>query len=54
MAAAGNATRVFSGTSWTSDTLLEREKQAALQLEKRDGLRRVFVITGEAGQSHLN
>jgi len=52
MAAAGNATRVFSGTSWTSDTLLEREKQAALQMEKRDGLRRVFVITGEGVARH--
>ena len=47
MAAAGNATRVFSGTAWTSDTLLEREKQAALQLEKQDGRRRVFVVTGD-------
>jgi len=52
MAAAGNATRVFSGTSWTCDTLLEREKQAALQLEKRDGLRRVFIITGEGVARH--
>ncbi len=52
MAAAGNATRVFSGTSWTSDTLLEREKQAALELEKRDGLQRVFVITGEGVARH--
>jgi len=52
MAAAGNATRVFSGTAWTRDTLLEREKQAALQLEKRDGLQRVFVITGEGVAKH--
>ena len=47
MAAAGNATRVFSGTAWTRDTLLEREKQLALQMEKRDGLQRVFVMTGD-------
>ncbi len=52
MAASGNATRVFSGTSWTSDTLLEREKQAALQLEKQDGIQRVFVITGEQVARH--
>jgi hypothetical protein len=52
MAAAGNATRVFSGTSWTRDTLLEREKQAALQLEKSDGLQRVFIITGEGVARH--
>jgi len=52
MAAAGNATRVFSGTSWTSDTLLEREKQAALQMEKRDDLQRVFIITGEGVARH--
>jgi DNA-binding Lrp family transcriptional regulator len=52
MAAAGNATRVFSGTAWTSDTLLEREKQSALQLEKRDGLKRVFVVTGEQVARH--
>ncbi len=47
MAASGNATRVFSGTAWTGDTLLDREKRAALELEKRDGLRRVFIVDGE-------
>jgi hypothetical protein len=52
MAATGNATRVFSGTAWTTDTLLEREKQAALRLEESDGLQRVFVITGEGVARH--
>ena len=47
MAASGNATRLFSGTAWTGDTLLDREKRLALQLEKTDGLRRVFVVDGE-------
>lgn len=46
MAAAGNATRVFSGTAWTSGTLLEREKQSALAAEQRDGIKRVFMVDG--------
>lgn len=45
MAASTNATRVFWGTSWTSQTLLAREEAAALQAEKQDGIRRVFRIT---------
>jgi hypothetical protein len=52
MAASGNATRVFSGTSWTVDTLLDREKRRLLQLEKRDGLRRVFIVNGEQVALH--
>ena len=52
MAASGNATRVFSGTSWTVDTLLDREKRRALQLEKRDGLRRVFIVDGDGVALH--
>jgi hypothetical protein len=47
MAASGFATKVFSGTSWTSNTLLAREKRAALEAEKRDGIQRVFIITGD-------
>lgn len=47
MAASTNATRVFWGTAWTSDTLLARELRAAKEAEKRDGLRRVFVLTAE-------
>ncbi len=52
MAAAGNATRLFSGTAWTGDTLLEREKRSALQLQKRDGLKRVFIVTGNQVARH--
>ena len=44
MAASGFATKVFSGTSWTSSTLLAREKRAALEAEKTDGIKRVFIV----------
>lgn len=47
MAASTNATRVFWGTAWTSDTLLARELRAAMDAEKRDGRKRVFVLTAE-------
>ena len=43
MAASGNATLVFSGTTWTSDTLLARELAAARRQEKKDGKKRVFM-----------
>ncbi len=45
MAASTNATRVFWGTAWTSQTLLARERRAALEAEKIDGIKRVFEIT---------
>ncbi len=47
MAASTNATRVFWGTAWTSQTLLARELRAARKLEELDGIRRVFRINGE-------
>jgi hypothetical protein len=47
MAASTNATRVFWGTAWTSQTLLGRELRAARHAETADGLRRVFVLTAE-------
>jgi hypothetical protein len=47
MAAAKNATRVFWGTAWTSRTLLSRELRAARELEKQDGIQRVFVMTAD-------
>jgi hypothetical protein len=47
MAASTNATRVFWGTAWTSQTLLAREKRAAAMAEKEDGIRRVFQIDAE-------
>jgi hypothetical protein len=42
MAASTNATKVFWGTAWTSQTLLAREKRAALEAQKADGIQRVF------------
>lgn len=47
MAAATNATRVFFGTAWTSDTLLARELRAARKAEAVDGMQRAFVLTAE-------
>jgi hypothetical protein len=47
MAASTNATRVFWGTAWTSQTLLAREKRAALAAQQQDGLQRVFEIGAE-------
>ncbi len=46
MAASTNATRVFWGTAWTSQTLLARELRAALEAERQDGIRRVFRVSG--------
>jgi hypothetical protein len=47
MAASTNATRVFWGTAWTSQTLLAREYRAAQDLERRDGIRRVWRLTAD-------
>ena len=47
MAASTNATKVFWGTMWTSQTLLARELRAAREAEKLDGLRRVFVYSAD-------
>lgn len=44
MGANENATRVYSGTRWTADTLLEREMKIALELQKKDGIKRVFIV----------
>jgi hypothetical protein len=44
MAASTNATKVFWGTAWTSQTLLAREKRAAQEAEKLDHIKRVFQI----------
>lgn len=48
MAASTNATRVFWGTAWTSQTLLARELRTARQAENSDGKRRVFHLNAEA------
>lgn len=47
MAASTNATRVFWGTAWTSQTLLARELRAARALEEQDGIRRAFLIDAD-------
>lgn len=47
MTASTNATRVFWGTAWTSNTLLERERRVALQAQQRDGIPRVFCFTAD-------
>jgi hypothetical protein len=47
MAASTNATRVFWGTAWTSNTLLARELRAAREAETQDGRQRVFVLTAD-------
>lgn len=47
MVASTNATRLIVGTVWTSRTLLAREENAARELEKQDGLKRVFLYTSE-------
>lgn len=44
MAATANATTVFYGTPWDDRTLLERMKQAHLEAERRDGVRRHFAF----------
>jgi hypothetical protein len=47
MAAAHNATRVFWGTSWTSNTLLARERRLAQLAEQADGIRRLWIVPGD-------
>jgi len=47
MAASTNATRVFWGTAWTSRTLLARELKAAQKAQKKDGIKRVFILTAD-------
>ncbi|MBC7264960.1 MAG: hypothetical protein H5T64_11490 [Chloroflexi bacterium] len=48
MAASTNATTVFYGTAWTSNTLLSHQVRALHRLEAADGIRRVFVADAEA------
>jgi len=47
MTASTNATRLIIGTTWTSKTLLAREMRAARELEKKDGIKRVFLYTAD-------
>jgi hypothetical protein len=45
MAASTNATRVFWGTAWTSNTLLAREYALAKSLQEKDGIQRVWRLS---------
>ncbi len=47
MGAAAHATQVFSGTTWTSRTLLARQTAYLAELERKDGKRRVFKVGWE-------
>ena len=47
MAASTHASTVFWGTAWTSDTLLAQQIVHLRALERRDGLRRVFVVPAD-------
>ena len=47
MGASANATQVFSGTVWTSKTLLARQMAYLAELERKDGVRRVFKVGWE-------
>jgi hypothetical protein len=47
MVASTNATRVFFGTEWTTNTLLHREERNAIEAEKADGIRRLFKYNND-------
>ena len=47
MTAATNATRVFWGTAWTSDTLLAKTIGHLQRLEREDRRRRVFIYAAD-------
>lgn len=44
MAASANATTLFLGTVWTSDTLLARQMRLLRERERHDGRRRLFLV----------
>jgi hypothetical protein len=53
MGASANATQVFSGTTWTSRTLLARQMAYLGELERKDGLRRVFKVGWEEVERYV-
>lgn len=53
MAASTNATTVFSGTVWSDTTLLARQLRHLRELERADGLRRVFFVPWERVAAEL-
>jgi hypothetical protein len=52
MAASTNATRVYYGTAWDEQTLLQRQTEANLAAEKRDGIRRHFAYPWHVVAAH--
>lgn len=53
MAASTNATTVFSGTVWSDSTLLARQLRHLRDLERADGVRRVFRVPWEQVAAEL-
>jgi hypothetical protein len=53
MGAASHATQVFSGTVWTSRTLLARQMSYLRELERKDGKRRVFKVDWQQVAEHM-
>ena len=53
MGAATDVTTVFFGTAWTSRTMLAREIALLEELERRDGVRRVFTADAEVVGAEL-
>jgi len=51
MGATTNCTCVHYGTTWDDTTLLEEVRQANLELERRDGIRRHFRFDWQDGRS---
>ncbi len=49
MGATANVTTVLYGTAWTSETLLEQQRQLNLALERADGVRRHFAFDWRTG-----
>ncbi len=47
MTASTNATRLFWGTAWTSNSLLERERRRALHDQETDGIQRLFSYNAD-------
>lgn len=52
MAASTNATRVYWGTAWDETTLLQRQIEANLAAERRDGRRRHFAYPWHVVAEH--
>lgn len=53
MGASYNAVQVFSGTVWTTKTLLARQMAYLAELERKDGHRRIFKIAWEEIAHHV-